>query len=247
MTNLFEEITHCANVKSCFEDKNKKHPCSKIVLSQSIEQFNEFMLPEPWSGNIKTAPILFISDSTIISEEEEYPTYSWPKYLIRDFFNNRFSGGQKKWVKDGLYPLCKDGTYKKQWNRLWSACINRTLELTDSISIAPGIDFALTELTRCRAKKHLRGNASSKECSSLYLKKVIAASSAQVIVCMGESTRKYLCDEYEVLDAKEAFCLLEAGGKQRYVAFLPQYHNKGPRAFNEVMEDDYLNTLKSLL
>lgn len=247
MDDLLKQISRCSNIESCIGGRNCNHPCSDIVQSQNIQCADEFRAPEPWSGNLGSAPILFISDSTITASEEEYPTLSWPDFLIKDFFNNRFGGGQKRWVKDGLYPLCKDSSYKKQWNRLWSSCINRTLELKDSINIMPGHDFAITEIARCRITKHFNTNSAANECSSLYLRSVISLSGASVIVGMGEAAKYYICKECGFQADGNIYGPISNNNQERYFAFLPHYHKRGNRAFNETMGIEELKVISDFL
>jgi len=247
MDNLLKKISRCRNIDICIDGNNKDHPCSNIILSQGVSKPADFYVPEPWSGRIETAPILFIGDSTTIDAEEEYPTSAWPDYLIKDFFNNRFGRGIKNWVKDGLYPLCSDGTYKKQWNRLWSACANRTLVLLKAISINPGYDFAVSETSRCRSFKHLDRSKAVTECSSLYLKQLIDASGASVIVGMGNNARECICNVCNIKTKELTYGPIHMGGMGRYFAFLPHYNSRGPRSFGETFNRDELDMLINFL
>ena len=247
MDDLLKKITRCRNIDICIDGNNKDHPCSNIILSQGVSTLADSYVPEPWSGRIETAPILFIGDSTTIDAEEEYPTSAWPDYFIKDFFNNRFSGGIKNWVKDGLYPLCSDGTYKKQWNRLWSACANRTLELIESISVSPGYDFALSETSRCRTFKQLNKDNAVEECCSRYLTQVIEGSGASVIVGMGSNARNYICQAYNIKADVLTCGPIHLGDRERHFAFLPHHNSRGPRSFGETFNRDELDMLINYL
>ena len=55
---------------------------------------SQLQVPEPWSGNLEHAPILFLSSNPSISTAELYPRWEWPDEEIADFFGRRFGGGQ---------------------------------------------------------------------------------------------------------------------------------------------------------
>ena len=247
MDDLLKRISRCRNIDICIDGNNKDHPCSNIILSQGVSKQADFYVPEPWSGRIETAPILFIGDGTTIDAEEKYPTSACPDYFIKDFFNNRFGGGIKNWVKDGLYPLCIDDTYKKKWNRLWSACANRSFELLEAVSINPGYDFAVSETSRCRSFKRLDRNKAVTECSSLYLKQIIDASGASIVVGMGGNARECICRLYYIKTEELTCGPIYSGGRERYFAFLPHYNSKGPRSFGETFNRGELNVLINYL
>jgi hypothetical protein len=63
--SLLMDIAYCKNVVKCIEARDGSHDCSKIVSKQvspdsGLFSPEDFQLPEPWSGNIEEAPILFI-------------------------------------------------------------------------------------------------------------------------------------------------------------------------------------------
>jgi hypothetical protein len=76
---LLQEIHNCPVATSI--RNGQLGPCQTIVLSQTGMTFHS---PEPWSGNIATAPILFLSSNPSISEEEMYPDPSWADEQITD-------------------------------------------------------------------------------------------------------------------------------------------------------------------
>ena len=98
---LLLEISRCSEVIQCLK-WNPEHPCSKIIGLQGSASYAEHQLPEPCSGQINIAPILFISSNPSISEDEIFPTGSWKDSDIVDFYQHRFGGGKDLWVKDGL-------------------------------------------------------------------------------------------------------------------------------------------------
>ena len=95
MNNLLIEISHCPIAKSIIENRSQENPCREIVLSQDIETISDFQLPEPWSGQISIAPLLFLSSNPSISLTEQYPLWSWSDEAITDYFIHRFGTGQR--------------------------------------------------------------------------------------------------------------------------------------------------------
>jgi hypothetical protein len=58
-------------VEECLQDPELKHPCSTIVRSQRSENYQAHQLPEPWSGQLDQAPILFISSNPSLSGKKD--------------------------------------------------------------------------------------------------------------------------------------------------------------------------------
>lgn len=147
---LLHEIARCPVVDLCLRDRSAKHPCREIVLSQSSASLNEHQVPEPWSGHLEQAPILFLSSNPSISLAEAYPGWSWPDELIQDYFANRFGGGNTPWITQGTKSLQHDGTYSGAV-AFWAAVRQRAMELLER-DVVPGTDYALTEIVHCKSQ-----------------------------------------------------------------------------------------------
>jgi hypothetical protein len=103
--DLLLEIARCPNFRACLANPEAEHACGEIVRSQNVKGRKDFQVPEPWSGHLETAPILFLSSNPSISEDEQYPRLGWGDELIRDFFENRFGEGKQPWITEGRYYL----------------------------------------------------------------------------------------------------------------------------------------------
>ena len=147
---LLIEIARCPNVPLCVEGGHEAHPCSTIVRSQSARGLEDFQVPEPWSGHIESAAVLFVSSNPSISDVEAYPRWSAPDDLIGEYFTHRFGGGRKPWIKEGRYGLRRDGTYGRAVV-FWSAVRQRAIDLLDR-PLRPGRDYALTEVVHCKSR-----------------------------------------------------------------------------------------------
>ena len=87
LDNLLLEITRCPNLVEARSDCS--HACACIVQSQRCG-VDEFQVPEPWSGHIDTAPILFVGSNPSISQDNEFPNRDWSDSKTISYFQGRF-------------------------------------------------------------------------------------------------------------------------------------------------------------
>lgn len=238
------EIARCPEIEKCLSE-HSTHPCTKIVRSQDIRGPAEFQVPEPWSGRIETAPILFISSNPSISTEEIFPIMDWKDADIVDFFQNRFGGGKQPWILDGTKSLRKDWSHG-QWTRFWAGVKGRTKELLEW-NPAPGVDYSLTELVHCKSRQELGVSEALDHCISLYLDKVLKISGARVLVGLGSVARDVLSDKYHLDTRKILFGPLEIAGKDRMISFLPHPNAWVEKKFGKVLTTSELSSLKEFL
>ena len=71
---LLLEIAHCEVARRHCEVTRERGPCSAIVASQEASSWESFQAPEPWSGDLVRAPILFLSSNPSISTTEAFQT-----------------------------------------------------------------------------------------------------------------------------------------------------------------------------
>jgi hypothetical protein len=83
--DLLREITRCPNIEQCFINPQSSNPCSKIISTQKVIALANLQVPEPWSGNLEHAPILFLSSNPSLDDEEVIPRWSWSDEWIKDF------------------------------------------------------------------------------------------------------------------------------------------------------------------
>lgn len=143
---LLLEITRCPIAQSYSENNSPPGPCSDIVATQRAASWANFQVPEPWSGNLATAPILFLSSNPSISETEAYPRGDSTDQLLQDFFDRRFHG---IWSRHGLKVRNLDGTYGPVV-RYWSCIRNRASEILGKPA-EPGTDDVLSEVVHCKS------------------------------------------------------------------------------------------------
>ena len=210
--SLLLEIARCENVRRCKESP-QSHPCRRIVEFQE-GPLQGFHLPEPWSGRLETAPVLFVSSNPSLGPSEEYPHWNWPSEDIVDFFENRFGGGRKAWVLGGR-SLQVDGSRPGRRTRYWAAIQKRAEELVGP-ECRPGIDYAITEIVRCKSWKEKGVGEATDECVRRYLDSTLTASGAHVLVLVGMRAN-YAARYHLGLPSDSLLDEVEIGGRLRMV------------------------------
>jgi hypothetical protein len=257
---LLLEIARCPEAVRCLS--GAEHPCRQIVLSQSLPE-EAFLVPEPWSGALETAPILFVSSNPSNGappnpelppvlppqprglDEGSYPRMHWPDADVIELFNHRFSGGRREWIKDGTRELRADGSYGRPV-AFWGAVRARAEELLQRKPI-PGVDYALTEVVHCKSQREYGVKGALTTCADRYLKRVLAASGARVIVVLGETARSAVEKELGLPRGVTVSDPLELGEQTRLVAFLPHPNAFKAKTFATVLANEELLLLQQAL
>lgn len=185
---LLLRIARCPNVQKCITASTGNHPCREIVTNQNC-RYEDSHVPEPWNGNIATAPILFVSSNPSIDSQEVYPLFSWSDEDIVDYFNNRFSG---RWVRvknNRFYPRRHDGSYARASN-YWGKVRNHA-EVLLQRNVQAGVDYAITEVVHCKSVEETGVKSALAECAK-YLPEVIAVSGSAVVVVLGTKAHSHV-------------------------------------------------------
>ena len=244
---LLHEITRCPLIQACFASPQSPNPCSNIIAIQQIahpKSLDQHQVPEPWSGNLQRAPILFLSSNPSIDEQEEYPLWSWSDQRIEDFFVNRFGGGRKHWIEDGIRSLRHDGTRKPV--RFWIEVRQRAKELLER-DVQPGSDYALTEVVHCKSRNEAGVPEALSECARRYLRRVVAFSQARVIVVLGNTIRATVKSDLVVPENEQVFGPVLIEGYLRYITFLPHPNSWDYRSFEKCIEQEKFQELRRFL
>jgi uracil-DNA glycosylase len=240
--DLLIEIARCP-----LANPDTNHPCAEIVSSQ--RKAKDFQLAEPWSGGLRSAPILFLSSNPAISEKEKYPTWAWADERIADFFEHRFGGGHEQWTEGGLYYLHPDGTRSKNWVRFWAAVRQRAAELLqrDKDQVRPGIDYALSEIVHCKSKQEQGVEKARDKCANRYLRRIVAESGAKIIVCLGKSADRTVRQLFDVPEEHAKVHQVKDSQRVRYFAFLPHPNARITRSFTKCLSTEELRGLQEFL
>jgi len=225
---LLLEIANCEIVRHVLETGDRHCACSKIVAAQGAPGWNGFQVPEPWSGHLGEAPILFFSSNPSISTREAYPKGAGddPNVSLRSFFDSRFDG---YWIKDGKQTLQADLKNYGGVVRYWSYIKNRAEELLGR-EPRPGIDYALSEIVHCKSEGEEGVKKALFTCANRYMMKLLSCSGAVVLVLVGRKVLNHWnslgIEGLPQVLPKGGTALQEIAGRKRVVIYLS--HSSGP-------------------
>ncbi len=242
--DLLREITHCPNVQRWYASPQSSNPCSKIISIQGSKSLSNHLVPEPWSGDLENAPILFLSSNPSIDELVVAPLWSWRDEWIEDFYLKRFGGGRKQWIQEGIRRLMPDGSRKPV--RFWVEVRQRAIELLGE-DVRPGIDYALTEVVHCQSRGEEGVREALNECARRYLRRVVELSGARVIVALGKTIKETVKREFGIPEGEMVFGPMPIGKYQRYVVFLPHPNAHSYRSFEKCIDGKKLHELRVFL
>lgn len=236
--NLLTDIAFCPQMQRCLAVPNQEHPCRAIVTAQRSVGLGAHRLPQPWSGQLRTAPILFISPNPSWRAAVAYPTGDWDSAAVAAFFNHRFEG---EWVKEGTKAQLIDGSYSRSI-RFWVEIRQRANELLQR-SAVPGRDYALTHIVHCEAVNGTGVAQAQAHCTARYLDRVVEAAGARVIVVLGRQTRVVVQQRYGLENKGPVVGPVVMGDRDRWFAFLPHTNARGYRSFQRCVSAEELTTL----
>lgn len=245
--HLLSEISHCSAADGIRSETSPVAvPCHKIV---GLQTGGLYQLPEPWSGQINIARLLFISSNPSINELEEYPEKSWELDRTTDFFHNRFTS-PAGWVIDRR-ALLRNGL-RSAPVQFWRAARDRTAEILQKgkDAVKPGIDFALTEVVHCKSQKE-RGVAEALHfCSGRYLERVLSISAAKVLIVYGRFAKDAVHRRVGCLMSPlpNGLSLVSIRDNPRILVFLPHPNAIGPlKSLKDNVGDDGLSRIRAHL
>ncbi len=228
---LLREITRCPIV-DLVRGGDVDHPCADVVRVQQSEPASSFQLPEPWSGRLHEAPLLFISSNPSLSEKERYPVADWPDDEVERFFMRRFEGGEDG--AENNRTRATDGTLGRRPVAFWAATQARAAELMGRHA-TPGIDYALTEVVHCKSQNEEGVKHAVNFCADRYLDRVISLSPARVLVIYGAPAKAAVVASLLKGLAQHPITPATVGGLSRLVVFLPAPASFGPKTALKVL------------
>jgi hypothetical protein len=210
------DIARCSELSTAVIDA--KHPCHKIVSAQSYLGTTYRQSPEPWAGDLVSAPVLFIASNPSISESEDvgelYPRTDyatsrtnhpeWSEDNVVDFHINRFDQVRvRPFVTSKAQYLSRDGNYRgsdssapgKGSQTYWRNAIKEAKFILGR-EIDLGHDLCLTEVVHCKTRNEK--DKSNKpvgleealfSCAGKYLERIVTLSEANMFVISGKVAR----------------------------------------------------------
>ena len=93
----------------------------------------------------------------------------------------------------------------------------------------PGVDYAVTDIVRCKSRKGEGANEALAECSGRYLRRTIEASGARVLVGLGKPAGQALATYFGVPAVLGAHPPTNVGGCERILVLLGAPGSAQPR------------------
>ena len=241
MNDLLVEITHCQLLEN--SKSGSIGPCSRIVGVQRHLALDEHQVPEPWTGHLDEARILFISSNPSIDFNEPYPSWGDDLEATNEFFTNRF-GNQPGQIKDGMYPTAKDGS-RGRAVRFWSGVRQRAFELLPDAE--PGLDYAMTEVVHCKSRKEVGVRDALSTCTQRYMPRIIdGAPKAKLLVVFGVHAARSMAEVFALeLDSTRRLARMTQGGLERTVVYLDHPASGGKaKRFETALSTADLETIR---
>ena len=200
------EIASCNEVQSALDSAS--HPCHGVVSWQAkqwlppIATVSESPLhrPEAWTGDITTAPIIFLSSNPSFNKDENYPnwiTSNWGVEKVIDFALNRFSSNQLRMYGATEYGSLKNfdrtvengGALSKSRVRYWSWVRQLVSHILDKPEdeVSAISDYVMTEIVHCKSTYEEGVVSARKKCKDKYLERILSLSPAELIVVVGKT------------------------------------------------------------
>lgn len=215
---LLVRIARCPVVEQVRLAGVTDHPCSGVVNYQSHVPLSRHQGPEPWTGHIRTARVLFVSSNPSYGEDDLYPRWSDPDASLVPYFEDRFRGGPGQ-IQDGVRTPTHDGS-KGKWIAFWGGVLGVVREVIPDAT--PGADYALTEVVRCKTTKEVGVAAARLHCADRYLDATLTqAVRAQLIIIYGKHALAEMNERYELpLTSDNRSCDADVAGRHRRIVWL---------------------------
>lgn len=266
------EIARCPFMAACL-DGDAKHACAKVVLKQweGIAETERkahwqrvHQLPEPWEGHLDQARILFVSSNPSLSGHIRLP----PRQLERDPNPvvdghsatdhpsiSRAEGPKWDWGPDELvdrYQSAFDVYIERgirargagRSTRYWIWARARARELMPDRSVQPGIDYALTEVVRCKTKNEVGVREARETCAQRYLERTLRCARADVLIVAGTHARVAVNHVFGLSAAERSVHELTTGDRPRLAAFVRHPAGRGPKMLARQLEQADLERLR---
>jgi hypothetical protein len=216
------EIVRCPVVDAVLRGIDSS--CRDIVLFQKGSVAKRWV-PEPWSGHLDEAPILFLSSNPSSGSPGEEPaaediTAASDDETILHTYTDAFEPGAWMGIHEGAYLRGADGRVGK-FVAYWGSCKSRASEILQRPA-TPGRDYALTEVVHCGSKNEWGVRPAAVECVPRYLDRLLRLSPAVVVIVIGAVARDIVRSMVPRAATGATYVgPIEWAGKDRHVVFLP--------------------------
>ncbi len=250
---LAAEIIRCPVVDQCLASNAEELPCHRVVSWQGQSPGGLRYVPEPWSGHLDRAPILFVSsnpggdvEGAAISDASY--TSTWKTDEIVSCCDDAFESWRKPGIIDGIYLSDKFGARGAKSIRYWLWARARARELLRGRQPVPGLDYAMTEVVHC-GTQHEAGVADAfATCTDRYFERTLRAASAVVVVCVGTWAKAGFKRTLDIDLPEHIWGPGDVAGRQRMVLAVPHPGAWGtPKRFEPYVGANGLESLRAAL
>jgi hypothetical protein len=220
-----------------------KHPCAGVVGAQgTATEWRQ--VPEPWSGSLERAKVLAVVSHPVLHERDLRPVWRSTWDHTERFFERRLVG-------DGPQPRVSPGAVGRRLrvddpgglptDPELVAAVERTTELLGRV---PSLlhELAVTHVVRCPTTGDLGVNRAMKSCPDRWLRQVVNACPAPVLLAVGANADKGLSRVLGLFPGGTARVTeVVVDGVRRMVVVVP--HPQGPggaRPLEELLGDQLL-------
>ncbi len=199
LRSLALEIARCPVVGWALDGDPRGAECRAIVNWQRQPREQRWP-PEPWSGHLGAAKILFISSnpSSGAPDEPVQPgdvLASSPDELILNTFDRAFEPGPWPGIVDADHLRKPFGT-RGAWVSYWGWAKRVADEVLGAAK--PGDDYAMTEIVHCGSQHEVGVRDAVGTCVPRYLERVLALSPAHVLIFVGATVRNAMNRVYGI-------------------------------------------------
>lgn len=242
---LLVRIARCPIIETVRLVGAADHACSSVVNYQADAPLDAHQGPEPWTGHIRTARVLFVSSNPSYSEDDIYPRWADPDASLVPYFENRFHGRPGQ-IQDGVRTPTEDGR-KGKYVAFWGGVLRVVREvIPDAV---PGADYALTEVVRCKSRNEIGVASARPFCADRYLDATLAqAVRAQLIIIYGKHALAEMKERYELpLTPDHRSCDADVAGLARRIVWLDHPASARKVRLKHVLEPAALDALRGRL
>ena len=188
--------------------------------------------------------LFFSSSNPSISTHDEYPLWSSSNENILDYFNNRFGGGKKIWIKDGIKALKKKGAYHK-FTMYWAFVRKYSKEILNREAV-PGVDYALSEVVHCKSKSEAGVAQASNECAKKYLQDFLNVTNPKVLFVVGKLAGEVIRTQLRIAEKTTFLTSYRCGNKTMCIVFIPHPNSRGLKKLENILCSQQIEYLQSL-
>ena len=227
---LLLAITRCPYLAAARTDRS--HPCAEVVRWQGP---TGRQVPEPWSGRLDAAPILFVGSNPSIAEDGGFPTPTWSERDTVSYFSRRFDehGG---WVSPREFNQV----------RYWTMVRPHANALLGRDAV-PDVDFAMTEAVHCESKAETGVKSALRACAARWLDEVMRESAAKVVVLLGRHAEEVCTERWGMGSGRGAHFDVSLAGRNRAVVVLPHPNARERRRLAQHVAPEGLSRLRAIL